>query len=110
RERVKTRLGGGGGPVDNGDLTIDEREAGFERSAAHWYETSCGLDGNSFYTFATDNPAESTNRALWRPNLPEAGRYQVFVHIPQGCNLGQPTTHALYRVNAADGVHEVVVD
>jgi hypothetical protein len=111
RDRVAERLGGGaGGPIDNGDLTIDEREAGFERSPAQWYELSCGLDNNSYYTYATDNAAESTNRAVWRPSLPEAGRYEVLVHIPQGCNLGQATSSARYRVTTASGVHEKIVD
>jgi hypothetical protein len=110
RERVQARLSGGEAPPDNGDLTIDNRESSFERSAAQWYESSCGLESGSVYTFATDNPAESTNRAVWRANLPAAGRYQVLVHIPQGCNLGQLTTRALYRVSAANGVQEVAVN
>lgn len=108
REQVRARLSGG--PVDNGDLTVDEREAGFERSAAAWYEWPCGFDGQTAYTFGTDNPAESANRAVWRPNLPEAGRYQVFAYIPRGCGLGQATSRAVYKVATAEGVREVVID
>jgi hypothetical protein len=111
RERVRDRLGGGSGaPGDNGDLVVDERESGFERSSTSWYEWPCGFDGRTLYTFGTDNPAESANRAVWRPNLPEAGRYQVFVSVPRGCGLGQATAHAVYKVGTAEGVREVVVD
>ncbi|GAB4441876.1 MAG: N-acetylmuramoyl-L-alanine amidase [Chloroflexi bacterium OHK40] len=108
RQRVQDRISGQ--PGDNGDLTIDERESSFERSDAPWYEWPCGYEGSTFYTFGTDNPAESTNRAIWRPNLPTAGRYQVFVSLPKGCDLGQPTARAVYKVVAADGTHEVVID
>lgn len=111
RERVRDRLAGRpSSPVDNGDLIVDEREGGFERSTAAWYEWPCGFDGRTFYTFGTDNPGESANRAVWRPNLPEAGRYQLFASVPKGCGLGQATARAVYKINTAEGVREVVID
>ncbi|NWF80840.1 MAG: N-acetylmuramoyl-L-alanine amidase [Chloroflexi bacterium] len=109
RQRVRDRLSGVG-PVDNGDLTIDDRESSFERSAANWYEGPCGFDGYTAYTFGTDNPAESTNRGRWRPAIPEAGRYHVVVHIPRGCGLPQATARAVYSIAAADGLYQVTVN
>jgi hypothetical protein len=96
--------GGGGGQVpDNGDLEVDERESSFARSPANWYEAACGVGGYAYYTFGTDNPAQSSNSATWRPSLPERARYRVFVHIPTGCGLGQATGNAVYRIRSADG-------
>ncbi|NTU80751.1 MAG: N-acetylmuramoyl-L-alanine amidase [Chloroflexales bacterium] len=109
RQQVQSRLSGGT-PIDNGDLLIDERETSFERSSAQWYEWPCGYGGNTFYTFGTDDPAESANRGLWKPTIGEAGRYQVLAHIPQGCGLGQATSHAVYKIHAADRVYEVTLN
>ncbi|MFO7167503.1 MAG: N-acetylmuramoyl-L-alanine amidase [Chloroflexota bacterium] len=105
RNRVK-QLVDGGVPderPDNGDLEIDELERSFSRSPANWYSAACGVGGHTYYTFGTDNPAQSTNSATWRPNIPERARYRVFVHVPTGCGVGQPTANAVYRVHSADG-------
>lgn len=110
RQRVSDRLNGGSsGTPDNGDLTIDELEAGFTRSAANWYDKDCGYGGHSYYTFATNSAAESTNNATWRPNLPAAGIYRVLAYIPHGCGLSA-TANAHYRVYAADGAHDVYIN
>lgn len=109
RNRVKSRLDSGGNPArpDNGDLLIDElEENSFAYSPANWYSAGCGYGGHTFYTYATDNPGESSNSATWRPNIPAGGSYRVFAHIPQGCGLGAPpyaTTKARYHIHAADG-------
>jgi hypothetical protein len=119
RNRVKDKLngGGGGGPgqgPDNGDLVIDELEDQvFARSNASWYDAACGYGGHSYYTFATDNAADSTNSATWRPNIREAGTYRVYAHIPQGCGLFDPpyaTAKALYKIRHANGSAERSVD
>lgn len=109
RQRVAARLAGAPGGSDNGDLTIDERESTFTRSNASWYE-ACGYGGSSAFTYATDNPAESTNSATWRPNIPAAGHYRVLVYIPEGCDVGEPTSNARYRVRSAEGEREVTVN
>ena len=107
RQQVQSRLSGSSTPVDNGDLLIDELESSFERSTATWYESACGYGGNTYYTFGTDNPAESTNRGVWTPTITTTGRYKIFAHIPQGCGLVQATSHALYKIHAADKLYEV---
>ncbi|MGQ9928018.1 MAG: golvesin C-terminal-like domain-containing protein [Chloroflexaceae bacterium] len=108
RQRVRERLSGAA--RDNGDLTVDDRERGFERSNANWYQWPCGYDGNTSYSFGTDTPTESANRGVWRPNLPEAGRYHVLVYIPQGCGLPRATARATYRIAAADRTYEVTIN
>ena len=111
RNRVRERLLGGTStepppPVDNGDLLIDELESGFARSNATWYEAACGSGGHTFYTYATDRAAQSSNSATWRPNIPAAGTYRVYAHIPQGCGLANTpyaTTKAAYRIHTDAG-------
>ncbi len=103
RNRALALMRNGDGTYDNGDLVIDERESSFSRSAANWYSAACGAGDHAFYTFATNNPAESTNRGVWRPNLPHRGSYRVLAHIPRNCGLGPLTGNARYVVHSAAG-------
>ncbi|MGB9753965.1 N-acetylmuramoyl-L-alanine amidase [Roseiflexus castenholzii] len=103
RNRVLALMRGSGGTHDNGDLVIDERESSFSRSAANWYSAPCGAGDHAFYTFATNNPAESANRGVWRPNLPHRGAYRVLAHIPRNCRVGLLTSNARYVVHSAAG-------
>jgi hypothetical protein len=103
RNRVLAMLRSNDGTYDNGDLVIDERESSFSRSAANWYSAACGAGDHTFYTFATNNPAESTNRGVWRPNLPYRGTYRVLAHIPRNCGLSSLTGNARYVVHSAGG-------
>jgi hypothetical protein len=109
RQRVQARLAGESQP-DNGDLIIEEHESGFTRSNANWYLATCGYGGTALYTFATDKPAESTNAATWRPNLPAAGVYRVLVYVPNNCPGLNPSQQARYRITTAAGIVERVVN
>lgn len=95
RSRVRSRLSNN---PDNGDLTIDELESSFTRSVAAWFEGSCGDGGHIFYTFATDNPAESTNSGVWRKEGLAAGKYRIYVHVPQNCGALNATRQARYTI------------
>jgi hypothetical protein len=112
RERVKRLVSGGGNPGgDNGDLAVDEMESSFARSQANWREVYCGYSGHTYWTYATDGAPE--NSATWRPTIPSAGRYRVYVHVPQGCGLGSPpyaSTQAMYRIHTAQGNYTRAVD
>jgi hypothetical protein len=115
RNRVKERIDGGSRTrPDDGDLVIDEREEGvFARSDANWRSAYCGDAGHTYYTYTTDNEAQSANSATWRPNIPQTGRYRVYAAIPQGCGLASApyaTELATYRIFTADGAYERVVD
>jgi hypothetical protein len=109
RERVRNRMDNSG-PItkpDNGDLVIDNLEDSFARSDANWYTAACGYDNYTYYTYTTDNQAESTNSATWRPNIPSDGYYRVYAYVPQGCGVASPpyaTTQAEYRIVHRDGV------
>jgi PA14 domain-containing protein len=111
RNRVAQALSGA--PTDNGDLTIDEFESSFSRSAANWHEANCGFDGHTYWTYATDNSAESSNTATWRPNIPTTDLYHVYVHIPQSCGLAPPpyaSQQARYTITHANGTKDITVD
>jgi hypothetical protein len=116
RDRVLAYIENGGAAVtqpDNGDLVIEELEDSFTTSEANWYRAPCGYEGHTFYTYATDTEAESTNSATWKPTISESGNYRVYAHIPQGCGLGiapYASTSATYQVHHAGGVAEARVD
>ena len=96
RSRVQSRLQSSN--PDNGDLTIDDLESSFTRSNAQWFDAACGDGGHIFYTFSTDNPAESTNSGVWRKENLAAGNYRIYVHIPQNCGDLNATQSARYTI------------
>jgi hypothetical protein len=109
RNRVKQALSGG--PADDGDLIVDDLESGYARSDTAWHAAGCGYGGHTDWTYATDGAAE--NSATWRPNIPSAGVYRVYAHIPQGCGLAPPpyaTTQARYGIAYAGGSASRMVD
>lgn len=95
RSRVQSRLSS---TPDNGDMTIDDLEASFIRSTAQWYEAGCGDGGHIFYTFATNDPAESSNSGRWRNENIVAGNYRIFAHVPQNCGALNATQSARYTI------------
>ncbi len=113
RNRVRQMMSATPTQGDNGDLQVDELESSFARSAATWYEATCGAGGHTYYTYATDSASESSNSATWRPRIPATGQYRVFAHVPQGCGLGSPpyaSTKAAYRIHSASGDAVKVID
>ncbi|MCB8924362.1 MAG: N-acetylmuramoyl-L-alanine amidase [Ardenticatenaceae bacterium] len=97
------------GTVDE-HLYTNEDSAQFTKSAASWYEggNECGHNLHSYYTFSTMNPAESANWGIWRPVVPENGRYLIQMYIPY-CSTGKSETDgATYEVHHANGVTTVV--
>jgi hypothetical protein len=110
--------GGSGNTGDNGDLTVDNLElasnatssAGFFKSSANWYDRACGYGGHTYYTFGTNNPAESTNWATWRANIPNTGNYRLYAYIPQWCGIGTglyATKNASYEITHANGTSTI---
>ncbi|CAA9361557.1 MAG: FIG00500544: hypothetical protein, partial [uncultured Chloroflexia bacterium] len=113
RSRVRDALNGTPPPPppDNGDLTIDEREAGFSRSSNSWHDSTCGFGGTTAWTYATDGAVENWGR--WRPNIPTTGRYRLYAYRPQGCSdvAGQAiTSRAHYRIEHAYGTTSMIRD
>lgn len=106
RQQVQNRLSGQGDTAtDNGDLQVDEVESSFT-SVGDWHTAACGEGGSTQWTYATDAQAESTNMGTWKPNIPKAGTYRVYVSIPQGCGIASPpyaTGKASYTIHVKSG-------
>lgn len=107
RQRVYQIVSGGSPPPgDDGDTTIEEQETGFSKTGT-FKDRACGSGGHTFWTYATNDPAESTNNGTWVANLPRDGKYRVSVSIPQGCGIDPgreyATTNARYEVGHANG-------
>ncbi len=106
------------------EITVDSRYA--ETTPAlkddcrkGWVVGAKGGNGHMFVTPNVASPAESTNTAIWRPNLPRAGIYQVLVFVPNrapmywGCGGDSPTwdtSHARYVIRHRDGETPYEVD
>ncbi len=97
------------GTVDE-HLYTNEDSAQFTKSVANWYEggNECGHNLHSYYTFSTTNPAESANWGIWRPEVPEAGRYLIEMYVPYCATGNSETDGATYEVHHADGVATIV--
>jgi hypothetical protein len=84
-----------------------------------WVTGRTGLNGYHLLTPNASSASDSTNSAIWRPNLLIEGAYQVQVYIPDHPAYGWPcgtsklswdTNHALYTVKHRDGVTSYEVD
>lgn len=90
-------------PIPAGAIVVDEDGTGFEKSPALWHEAPVGYGGHAFWTVSTAEAGQSIHRGVWRPNLPEAGRYFLYAHIPW-YDTGRPdTARARYHIRHANG-------
>lgn len=82
-------------------------EAGQFRKARvdHWYSAPYGFLGTMLWTYASAEV--EANWAEWRPSLPKAGYWQVWVYVPE---RNATTRQARYRIVHAYGEAEAVVD
>ncbi len=84
-----------------------------------WLTDTKGYTGYNLATPNAAGQADSTNTAVWRPNLPRAGAYRVYVYIPDRSPLAWPcsdnaivwdTNHARYTVTHRDGTTTYEID
>ncbi len=98
------------GASADGLVRVDDGDAAFGRSRALWYEAPVGEGGRAFWTVAVGREEERVHQAVWRPELPAAGRYFLYASIPW-YDTGRPdTTAARYYIRHAGGETRVVVD
>jgi hypothetical protein len=88
------------------DSQKTDPQAGVFRKADvdHWYSAPYGFQGTMLWTYASAE--EEANWAEWRPFLPEAGQWEVWVYIPEN---HATTTNARYNIVHLDGRDEVSV-
>ncbi len=84
-----------------------------------WAGGKKGRGGHFISTPNVATPAESTNRAVWRPNLPREGAYRVFAYIPNREAIAWAcaplaarldTTNARYTIKHRDGITQYAVN
>lgn len=108
------------------EIIVDSRNVeltpAIKREPACLYGWASGKQGRGGHFIATPNvatPAQSTNKAIWRPNLPRAGAYRVFAFIPNreaiawACNpvaAKLDTTNARYTIKHRDGTTQYTVN
>lgn len=98
----------GSRPEERTAVIVDDSDAppDFETTGT-WNAGVTGADYLDGTRWAPDGEGIST--ATWRPNLPAAGRYEVFLWW--GANQHRDrTTNALVRIVHAGGVHETRLD
>ncbi|MBI3977266.1 MAG: peptidoglycan DD-metalloendopeptidase family protein [Chloroflexi bacterium] len=88
-----------------GAIVVDDGSPGFELGgpARYWKQAAIGYNGGMYYT--TNTTVGVDNWARWTPNLPAAGRYEVFVYVPSN----YAGAHARYRIQHAAGTETVEV-
>jgi hypothetical protein len=79
-----------------GDVVVDDQSGGFARAGttSYWHEYGGGYNGHFWWTYTNTNGVN--NRAMWTPNLPGTGHWEVYAFIPSPCGT---TTNARYRVD-----------
>ncbi|MCL5996452.1 MAG: hypothetical protein M1546_10430 [Chloroflexi bacterium] len=84
-----------------------------------WVVGTQGLNGHHLVTPNASGMGDSTNSAIWRPNIPREGAYQVSAFIPNRAPIQWPcsnldikwdTSHAEYTVKHRDGLTTYEVD
>ncbi len=81
--------------VESNEIIVDNQDSGYQESGS-WYESSASneYDGSSRYTRG------SGNYATWRPDIPSAGNYKVYVWYDYS---SRRDTNALYTVHHSTG-------
>ncbi len=97
-------------PVPAGAVAVDDMGGRFAKSPALWYEAPVGYAGHAFWAVTVGDQQESTHRAVWRPDLPQAGRYFLYAYIPWYDTNRPDTLAASYRIHHAGGETMVTLD
>lgn len=99
--------------VDSRDVELSPPMRGEPTCRTGWAVGSKGRGGHHLATPNVATPGESTNKVIWRPNLPLEGAYRVFAFIPDRAAIVWPcgpiaarldTTNARYTIKHRDGV------
>ena len=77
-------------------VIVDDPAAELYGPSAYWWRAYIGYGGSMRYT--GNECSRTTNYVIWRPILPVAGDWEVFVYVPGNYAT---TTCARYMVNAA---------
>jgi hypothetical protein len=118
----------GGAALPDGEIIVDSRSieltpqpaAGEPACKYGWVINSAGRSNHHLLTPAVRTQNESTNFAVWRPNLVTPGRYRVYAFIPahtgkvpwtcEPIAARNDTRNAIYLIQHSAGIARVAVD
>ncbi len=91
-------------------IVVDDSAPGYAaRDGRNWQRADCGFGGSHAWSYDTPQATvRSQHRAVWSPDLPGEGFYEVMAFIP-ACGP-TATNQARYSVAHSGAVSEVVVD
>lgn len=102
-----------------GALVVDTDSPGFAREGDGWQANPVGYGGGSLFVPSMRGidaagppglrPLARPAVAVWRPDLPAAGRYRVLAYVPYALSGLEDATHVRYRVRYSGGEAETVV-
>ncbi len=101
-------------------IIVDDSSPGF-RASGEWTLSALGYAGNARYSrtrLADVEPevwqvrtlSATPDIALWQPDLPHAGMYQVLVYVPYILNGLDDARTIRYQIRHRDGTSEALID
>ncbi|MCS6840203.1 MAG: peptidoglycan DD-metalloendopeptidase family protein [Roseiflexus sp.] len=106
-------------PPPEGGVAVDAGLPGFFTDGEGWKRAPTGYGGESLLAASVRGAGgrpwkvrsiNPPSLAIWRAELPTAGRYRVIAFIPYAVSRLRDATQARYLVQHAEGMAEVVVD
>jgi murein DD-endopeptidase MepM/ murein hydrolase activator NlpD len=98
-------------------IVVDTDSPGFAKEGDSWQTVPVGFGGSALFvsSLRSDDSAPWDLRplaqpavAVWRPQLPAAGRYRVMAYVPYALSGLEDASQVRYRVRYAGGEAEVV--
>lgn len=89
------------------EVVVDNSDSGFAILSGTWYTGTSATPWGSDYRWRSTITGTPTGEVEWRPTLPVAGVYEVFVWYVQGANRA---TDAPFTVEGAGGSTTVAVN
>jgi murein DD-endopeptidase MepM/ murein hydrolase activator NlpD len=84
-------------------IVVDTTDPTFKRLGEGWNEVAQGIGGTALNVMSVPASASQLTIGTWRPQLPQAGNYQVLAWIPYVPNGLKDADRARYVVGHADG-------
>jgi murein DD-endopeptidase MepM/ murein hydrolase activator NlpD len=107
-------------PPPSDAVVVDTDTPGFATAGDGWQSVPVGYGGGALFVPSTIGtgglqpwdlrPLAEPAVAVWRPNLPKAGRYRVLAYVPYALSGLEDATEVRYHVRYSGGEAEIMVD
>lgn len=109
-----TPVSPGGPSLSTTEVIVDDLDSGFQLygPSGGWQHSGSGdttYNGHAYWTYCTntwEGPSVN-NWAIWTPNLPVSGQWEVFAYIPYVITGRPDTGRARYQIHTASGDYVV---